>query len=76
METVQHIDHQAVQSIRHHLDHQGQKIGLVHQRRGLDQGQKEHEERDGGQDDKKGGLGRIDGHFVFGIFFKEPSAFQ
>ena len=53
METVQHIDHQAVQSIRHHLDHQGQKIGLVHQRRGLDQGQKEHEERDGGQDDKK-----------------------
>ena len=37
METVQYIDHQAIQGIRHHLDHQGQKIGLVHQRRGLDQ---------------------------------------
>ena len=46
METVQHIDHQAVQGIRYHLDHQGQKIGLAHQRRGLDQGQKKHEERD------------------------------
>ena len=76
MKAVQDVDHKPIQSIRHHLDHQGQKVRFIHQRRGLDQGQKEHEEGDGGQNDKKGGLGRIDGHLVPGIFFKKPSAFQ
>ena len=65
------VNDKAVQGIGHRTDHGCQEIRLINIGGYLNQGKQKHKKRKCSQDNEKGSLGRIDGHFVLRIFIPD-----